>query len=74
MTPGSLPRRAMLEWQLPGLSGDASAVAVAGFRSLLRAPETRMMLLTPAAVLVTMLLCFTYLGDGLRDALDPKDR
>ena len=32
------------------------------------------MLLSPAAVLVTMLLCFTYLGDGLRDALDPKDR
>ncbi len=32
------------------------------------------MLLVPAAVLVTMLLCLTYLGDGLRDALDPKDR
>lgn len=32
------------------------------------------MLLTPAVVLVTMLLCLTYLGDGLRDALDPKDR
>ena len=32
------------------------------------------MLLAPAAVLVTMLLCLTYLGDGLRDALDPKDR
>jgi oligopeptide transport system permease protein len=32
------------------------------------------MLFTPAAVLVTMLLCLTYLGDGLRDALDPKDR
>ncbi|MDB5539573.1 MAG: transporter permease subunit [Devosia sp.] len=32
------------------------------------------MLYTPAAILVTMLLCFSYLGDGLRDALDPKDR
>lgn len=32
------------------------------------------MLLAPAAVLITMLLCLTYLGDGLRDALDPKDR
>jgi oligopeptide transport system permease protein len=32
------------------------------------------MLLAPAAVLVTMLLCLTYIGDGLRDALDPKDR
>ena len=32
------------------------------------------MLLGPAAVLVTLLLCLTYIGDGLRDALDPKDR
>ena len=32
------------------------------------------MLFTPAAILVTMLLCLSYLGDGLRDALDPKDR
>ena len=32
------------------------------------------MLLTPAVLLVTMLLCLTYIGDGLRDALDPKDR
>jgi oligopeptide transport system permease protein len=32
------------------------------------------MLLAPAGVLVTLLMCFTYIGDGLRDALDPKDR
>ncbi|MEQ8601280.1 MAG: ABC transporter permease subunit [Devosia sp.] len=32
------------------------------------------LLLAPAAVLVTMLFCLTYVGDGLRDALDPKDR
>jgi oligopeptide transport system permease protein len=32
------------------------------------------MLLTPAVILVTLLLCLTYIGDGLRDALDPKDR
>ncbi|MBS3847174.1 ABC transporter permease subunit [Devosia sp. J2-20] len=32
------------------------------------------MLLAPATVLVTLLLCLTYIGDGLRDALDPKDR
>ncbi|HWA19865.1 MAG TPA: ABC transporter permease subunit [Devosia sp.] len=28
----------------------------------------------PAVILVTLLLCLTYIGDGLRDALDPKDR
>ena len=32
------------------------------------------LLLAPAAVLVTMLFCLTYVGAGLRDALDPKDR
>lgn len=32
------------------------------------------LLIFPAAVLIVMLLCLTYIGDGLRDALDPKDR
>jgi oligopeptide transport system permease protein len=32
------------------------------------------MLIGPAVVLVSLLLCLTYIGDGLRDALDPKDR
>jgi oligopeptide transport system permease protein len=32
------------------------------------------LLLGPAAVLIILLLCLTYVGDGLRDALDPKDR
>ena len=32
------------------------------------------MLLVPAAFLVTLLLCFNLVGDGLRDALDPRDR
>lgn len=31
-------------------------------------------LLFPAALLSTTLYCFNYIGDGLRDALDPKDR
>jgi oligopeptide transport system permease protein len=32
------------------------------------------MLYTPAFFLVLMLLSLSYIGDGLRDALDPKDR
>ena len=32
------------------------------------------MLLFPAALLSVTLYCFNYIGDGLRDALDPKDR
>lgn len=32
------------------------------------------MLLVPAAFLAALLLCFNLVGDGLRDALDPRDR
>jgi oligopeptide transport system permease protein len=32
------------------------------------------MLLFPAAMLSTALYCFNFIGDGLRDALDPKER
>lgn len=31
-------------------------------------------LLFPASFLAVMLFCFNYIGDGLRDAFDPKDR
>jgi oligopeptide transport system permease protein len=32
------------------------------------------MLVIPAAFLAVLLLCFNFIGDGLRDALDPSDR
>ena len=32
------------------------------------------MLISPAVVLATSLFCLNFIGDGLRDALDPKDR
>jgi oligopeptide transport system permease protein len=32
------------------------------------------MLLFPAVFLAVTLFCFNFVGDGLRDALDPKDR
>jgi oligopeptide transport system permease protein len=32
------------------------------------------MLVFPAMFLATTLFCFNFIGDGLRDALDPKDR
>ncbi len=31
-------------------------------------------LLFPAGVMMATLLCFNFIGDGLRDAIDPKDR
>ena len=41
------PAPRMLEAALPGLSEPVSAIALTGFRSLIRAPEAKMMLLTP---------------------------
>jgi oligopeptide transport system permease protein len=31
-------------------------------------------LLVPSMILATILLCLNFLGDGLRDALDPRQR
>ncbi len=52
VTPGSKPRTGLLEARLPGLSEPVAAVALAGFRSLLRAPEAKMMLLSPIIMCV----------------------
>jgi oligopeptide transport system permease protein len=32
------------------------------------------MVLSPAIMLAVTLFCLNFIGDGLRDALDPKDR
>ncbi|MEO1189513.1 MAG: peptide ABC transporter permease, partial [Pseudomonadota bacterium] len=32
------------------------------------------MLLAPALTMMITLLCLNFIGDGLRDALDPKER
>jgi oligopeptide transport system permease protein len=32
------------------------------------------MILIPSAAIAVLMLCFTFLGDGLRDALDPRTR
>jgi hypothetical protein len=55
---GRAPAR-LLERRLPGLSEHTAAIALSGFRSLTRAPEAKMMLLTPllmALVFGSMLL------------------
>src|SRR3990172_9240157 len=36
--------------------------------------ETEWMLVFPACAIALLMLCFTFLGDGLRDALDPRSR
>ena len=39
-----------------------------------RMEEKPWMLLAPAITMAVTLLCLNFIGDGLRDALDPKDR
>jgi ABC-2 type transport system permease protein len=46
-TPGGKPGGALLEMRLPGLSEPVSAIALGGFRTLLRLPEAKLSLLTP---------------------------
>jgi hypothetical protein len=48
-----------MEKHVPWLSEQASAIAVAGFRSLTRAPEAKMMLLTP--IILTLVFGSTFL-------------
>lgn len=61
--PGKTGKR-LLETHLPGFSEPASAVALAGFRSLLRSPEAKMALVTP------LLLSVVIGGSMLRRALE----
>jgi ABC-2 type transport system permease protein len=46
------PSTGMLEWEIPWLGEQASAIAVTGLRSLMRAPEAKMMLLSPIIMVV----------------------
>ena len=50
-TSGKYPA-AFLERVLPGISEQASAIAVATFRSIVRAPEAKLMLLSPVVMVV----------------------
>jgi hypothetical protein len=58
------PRTDLLEWQLPGLSEQAAAIALSGFRSLTRGPEAKLLLLTP--VLLVVVFGTMYFG-GARE-------
>jgi ABC-2 type transport system permease protein len=55
----------LLEREVPGASEQAAAVALAGFRSLLRAPEAKMQLLTP------VILVLVFGGILFAQRLDP---
>lgn len=59
------PRPSILEKQLPWISEQTAAVALGGFRSLTRAPEVKMLLLTP------IFMAVVFGGMVLRGAMDP---
>ncbi|MBI5761563.1 MAG: hypothetical protein HZA46_23885 [Planctomycetales bacterium] len=59
----ALPLKTLLvEWKLPVVSEPCAAVALANFRSLARAPEVKMMMLTPLIILSVALV--SMLGRG----------
>jgi hypothetical protein len=49
---GGKPSTDLLEREIPWLSRQAAAIALASFRSLTRAPEAKMMLLTPIILVI----------------------
>ena len=51
------------------LEGSWGALVNDGAQDMESAPWT---LIFPAAFLTVTLYCFNYIGDGMRDALDPK--
>lgn len=57
----------MLAKELPWISEQAAAIALAGFRSLTRAPEVKMMLLTP------VIMAVIFGGLILRHSFDPPE-
>jgi hypothetical protein len=52
LRPATRPRANPLERQLPWLSEPAAAVALAGYRSVLRAPEAKMALIGPVVMVI----------------------
>lgn len=62
---------ALLERRLPGLSEHASIVALANFRALIRAPEAKMVLLSPVIMIVVFGGMFLTRPGNLNEFLRP---
>jgi hypothetical protein len=54
ISPSVAARPRLVEWRLPWVSEQAAAIALAGFRGLVRAPEAKMLLLSPVILLVLL--------------------
>ena len=73
--PARDPGRVVPELPRPRRAGADDVLGRAGERRRPGAGERRWwMIVFPSLFLAVTLFCFNFLGDGLRDALDPRDR
>lgn len=66
-----LPETTFLERRFPLLSEPCAAIALSNFRSLTRAPEVKMMLLTPVMVFAVLGFSLFQVSDKLGEAYRP---
>ncbi len=64
-------RELLLERKIPGLSEPVAAVALAAFRSLVRAPEAKMMLLSPVILVGVMGMMFFTQTEHVPEVVRP---
>jgi oligopeptide transport system permease protein len=62
---------AFIGFGLPPPTASLGTLVNTGYQYII---ETKWMLVFPACAIALLMLCFTFLGDGLRDALDPRTR
>jgi oligopeptide transport system permease protein len=60
---------AFIGFGLPPPTASLGTLVDTGYNYII---ETEWMLIPPAVAIALLMLCFTFLGDGLRDALDPR--
>jgi oligopeptide transport system permease protein len=57
-----------------GIEEPGSSLGLMIFRAVSRIERYPLQVLIPAAVITALVLAFSFLGDGLRDAFDPRSR
>jgi len=62
---------AFIGFGLPPPTASLGTLVNTGYQYII---ETEWMLVFPACAIALLMLCFTFIGDGLRDALDPRTR
>ena len=57
-----------------GIEEPAASLGLMIFRAVGKIESHPLQVFIPAAVITTLVIAFSFLGDGLRDALDPRSR